>query len=81
MDLFQKLNDEGVTIVMITHDSDIAEFAQRKIMIRDGIIVPDLNHTGLHAHRQPDLDAFAPDTGHESAQSDAQASSQKEAAE
>lgn len=52
MDLFQKLNDEGVTVVMITHDANIAEFALRKVMIYDGVIVPDLNHTALHAHKK-----------------------------
>ncbi len=52
MELFQKLNDEGVTVVMITHDANIAEFAQRKVMIYDGVIVPDLKHGGLHAHKR-----------------------------
>lgn len=36
MDLFQKLNDEGVTILMITHDPEIAECAGRTVLIRDG---------------------------------------------
>ncbi len=36
MDLFQKLNDEGVTILMITHDPEIAEYAGRTMLIRDG---------------------------------------------
>ena len=30
MELFQRLNDEGVSILMITHDSEIAGYAQRK---------------------------------------------------
>lgn len=38
MDLFQKLNDEGVTVLMITHDPEIAEFAKRTVLIRDGIL-------------------------------------------
>lgn len=38
MELFQKLNDEGVTIVMITHDGEIAQYAKRKVLIRDGEI-------------------------------------------
>ena len=38
MDLFQSLNDEGVTIVMITHDSDIASYAKRVLLIKDGEI-------------------------------------------
>lgn len=36
MDLFQKLNDEGVTILMITHDPEIAAHAKRVVLIRDG---------------------------------------------
>ena len=36
MELFQKLNDEGVTVLMITHDPDIASHAKRVVMIRDG---------------------------------------------
>jgi putative ABC transport system ATP-binding protein len=39
MELFQKLNKEGVTIIMITHDPEIASFAKRKILIRDGEII------------------------------------------
>lgn len=36
MDLFRKLNGEGVTILMITHDPEIAEYAGRTVLIRDG---------------------------------------------
>lgn len=36
MDLFQKLNEEGVTILMITHDAEIAQYAGRTVLIRDG---------------------------------------------
>lgn len=38
MELFQKLNDEGVTIVMITHDSNIASHAKKVYNIIDGEI-------------------------------------------
>lgn len=41
MAIFQKLNEEGHTIVMITHEPDIAEHAKRIIHIRDGKIVED----------------------------------------
>lgn len=41
MELFQRLNDEGVTVVMITHDPDIAEHARRIVYIRDGEIVKE----------------------------------------
>lgn len=41
MEIFQSLNDDGHTIVMITHEADIAEHAKRIIHIRDGKIVED----------------------------------------
>lgn len=41
MEIFEKINDEGHTIVMITHELDIAEHAKRVIHIRDGRIVDD----------------------------------------
>lgn len=45
MAIFQKINKEGNTIVMITHEPDIAEHAKRIIVIRDGLIVTDsTNH-------------------------------------
>ncbi|MCI6867963.1 MAG: ABC transporter ATP-binding protein [Lachnospiraceae bacterium] len=36
MELFQKLNDEGMTVIMITHDSNIASYAKRIVTIFDG---------------------------------------------
>lgn len=38
MELFSKLNDDGMTVVMITHDSEIASYASRMVLIRDGIL-------------------------------------------
>lgn len=38
MELFQKLNEEGVTVLMITHDSEIAGHAKRTVLIRDGVL-------------------------------------------
>ena len=38
MDIFTKLNKEGKTIIMITHEPDIAEYANRIITIKDGKI-------------------------------------------
>jgi putative ABC transport system ATP-binding protein len=39
--LFQKLNEEGITIVMVTHERDFAAFAKRIIEMRDGKVVRD----------------------------------------
>lgn len=39
MELFSKLNDEGVTVVMITHEAEIAGHAKRIIHIKDGQII------------------------------------------
>ena len=41
MDVFQKLNDEGLTIVLVTHETDIANFAKRAVIFRDGTIRRD----------------------------------------
>jgi putative ABC transport system ATP-binding protein len=41
MDIFQVLNDSGITIVLITHEKDIAAYAKRNIAFRDGKIVRD----------------------------------------
>ncbi len=41
MNIFQDLNDDGVTIVMVTHEPDIAEFTKRKVVFRDGHIIED----------------------------------------
>ncbi len=38
MELFRKLNEEGVSVLMITHDAEIAAHAQRMIVIKDGMI-------------------------------------------
>jgi len=41
MEVFQDLNDKGLTIVMVTHEHDIAQFAKRVIVFRDGKIRKD----------------------------------------
>lgn len=41
MSLFQELNSKGKTIAFVTHESDIAVFTQRTVMLRDGHIVKD----------------------------------------
>ncbi|HYG24341.1 MAG TPA: ABC transporter ATP-binding protein [Verrucomicrobiae bacterium] len=41
MGVFQKLNDQGMTVVMVTHELDIAAYTKRTIVMRDGRILTD----------------------------------------
>src|SRR5436305_14212485 len=41
MGIFQQLNQRGITIIMVTHEQDIAAYAQRNVIMRDGILLSD----------------------------------------
>lgn len=41
IDLFEKLHKDGATIILVTHDKDIAKIAKRQIVIKDGEIIKD----------------------------------------
>lgn len=41
MEIFQRLNEHGLTIILVTHEHDIAQYATRQIVFRDGRIVTD----------------------------------------
>ena len=41
MGVFQKLNDQGMTIVMVTHELDVAQYTKRMVVMRDGKVVSD----------------------------------------
>jgi len=41
MGIFQDLNEKGITIIMVTHEVDIASYAERNVVMRDGRIVSD----------------------------------------
>ena len=41
MGIFQKLNDEGITLIVVTHEPDIAEYAARRIVFRAGPVIED----------------------------------------
>lgn len=47
MNIFKDLNKEGVTVVMVTHEPEIAEHADRVIVVRDGDIVQDIPSSDL----------------------------------
>ena len=49
MDVMVKLNNEGQTIVLVTHEHDIAEYAQRQIHLRDGVIEKDFLNADVAA--------------------------------
>jgi len=48
MQIFQEINNEGRTVVMVTHEPDIARFAKRMVIVRDGKVVED---TPVHDRR------------------------------
>src|SRR5437899_4092401 len=41
MGIFQQLNGRGITIIMVTHEQDIAAYARRNVVMRDGVILDD----------------------------------------
>ena len=41
MALFQELNDQGITILIVTHEPDVARYAKRIVEVRDGRIIRD----------------------------------------
>ena len=48
MDIFTKLNQAGTTIIMVTHDSEVAEYAMRTVYIRDGQLYNDEKSVKKH---------------------------------
>src|SRR5213075_1152600 len=45
MEIFQSLNEKGITIIMVTHEADIAAYARRNVIMRDGRILSDRSVT------------------------------------
>src|SRR6266480_7534288 len=41
MAIFQQLNERGITVIMVTHEQDIAAYARRNVVMRDGIVLSD----------------------------------------
>jgi putative ABC transport system ATP-binding protein len=41
MGIFQRLNDEGKTVILVTHEADVAQYAKRRIIFRDGQVIED----------------------------------------
>ena len=58
LSLFQELNDQGITIVMVTHEHDIAQYARRVVEMRDGLILRDYKVEKRHRAKE-DLSSMA----------------------
>jgi putative ABC transport system ATP-binding protein len=41
MELIQAINDEGKTILIVTHEPDIAAMCKRNVVLKDGVIIDD----------------------------------------
>ena len=54
MALFQELNDKGITICFVTHETEIATFTKRQVVFRDGRIIKD----ELNSSKQNAADAL-----------------------
>jgi putative ABC transport system ATP-binding protein len=54
MTVFQELNEQGITIVLVTHEPDIAQYAKRIVTLRDGLIIQD-NAVKRHRNALDDL--------------------------
>ena len=42
MEIFQALNNKGITVIMVTHEADIASYARRNIIMKDGLVREDI---------------------------------------
>ena len=59
MELFQDLHDQGNTIIMVTHEDDIAHYAHRIIQLKDGLIETDEINTDITRRPERVLDTSA----------------------
>ncbi len=57
MGIFQRLNDDGITVMLVTHEQEIADYAARQILFRDGLVIDD---KGTTARRRAPTAATVP---------------------
>jgi putative ABC transport system ATP-binding protein len=58
MALFQELGRSGITVVLVTHEPDVAQYAARVITVRDGRVVSDARQTPVAAWAEPVQEAM-----------------------
>jgi putative ABC transport system ATP-binding protein len=49
LSLFQELGDEGITVLLVTHEPEVAQYARRVLVLRDGLLVEDRLQTPRRA--------------------------------
>ncbi len=64
MGIFQELNERGITIIMVTHEQDIAAYARRNVVMRDGLVRNDFAVT-QHLDAATELERLARSTTNE----------------
>ncbi len=52
LSVFQELNDKGITVVLVTHEHDIAQYAKRIVEMRDGVIIKDYKVSERHRAKE-----------------------------
>ena len=57
--VFQELNAQGITIILVTHEHDIAQYCRRVVELRDGLVVRDSGIVDRHV-AQADLALLQP---------------------
>lgn len=57
MDLFQELHNQGNTIIMVTHEDDIAHYSHRIIRLRDGLIESDMINENINSTKKEKIKA------------------------
>jgi putative ABC transport system ATP-binding protein len=52
MGLFQDLNESGITLVMVTHELDIAAYCKHIVVMRDGLVISDTINENRRSARE-----------------------------